>query len=104
MAVEIALHTVLKPGAQARYDEVHAVIPEELDRALREAGVLGWRIWRDGQHLFHLVRVADPAHMRRTLRDHPANKVWQQRMAELLEVADDYDDDGRGLPMVWELP
>jgi L-rhamnose mutarotase len=104
MAVEVALHTLLKPGAEAEYDRVHAVVPDDLDQALREAGVLDWRIWRDGRHLFHLVRVQDPVRMRRVLRDHPANQSWQRRMAGLLAVADDYDDDGRGLPMVWGLP
>lgn len=104
MAVEITLHTVLKPGAEPEYDRVHAVIPAELAGALRAAGVLSWRIWRDGRHLFHLVRVHDPARMRQELRAHPANVSWQRRMADLLEVADDYDDGGQGLPLVWELP
>lgn len=104
MAVEIALHTRLKPGAEAAYERIHAVIPEDLDAALREAGVLSWRIWRDGPDLFHLVRVEDPVRMRRHLRDHPANAVWQRRMAELLDVPDAYDDDATGLRLVWTLP
>ncbi|MFU8855007.1 FCD domain-containing protein [Micromonospora sp. SL1-18] len=53
----IALHTRLKPGKEAEYDNVHAVIPPELDIALRAAGVHSWRIWRDAQDLLHLVDV-----------------------------------------------
>ena len=49
----IALHTRLKAGREAEYERVHAVIPPDLDAALREAGVHEWRIWRDGQDLFH---------------------------------------------------
>ncbi|MEU0561327.1 L-rhamnose mutarotase [Dactylosporangium sp. NPDC006015] len=103
-AVEIALHTRLRPGAEEAYERIHAVIPADLDAALREAGVLSWRIWRDGLDLFHLVRVVDPVRMRRHLRDHPANQVWQQRMAALLDVPDTYDDGATGLGLVWKLP
>ncbi|MDP0396691.1 L-rhamnose mutarotase [Tsukamurella strandjordii] len=104
MTETIALHTRLKPGAEAEYDRVHAVIPTELDGALREAGVHSWRIWRDGRDLFHLVEVDDYRAMRLHLAEHPANVPWQARMAELLEVEDDYSGDDRGIPLVWALP
>lgn len=100
----IALHTRLKPGREQEYEDVHAVIPRELDAALREAGVTNWRIWRDGQDLFHVVECEDYRAMRDHLREHPANLPWQARMAELLEVADDYGGTDRGLRLVWELP
>ena len=100
----IALHTRLKPGREQEYEDVHAVIPRELDAALRAAGVTDWRIWRDGRDLFHLVECEDYRGMRDQLREHPANVPWQARMAELLEVADDYGGTDRGLRLVWELP
>ncbi|MGH3879461.1 MAG: L-rhamnose mutarotase [Actinophytocola sp.] len=102
--MRVALHTRLRPGKEREYERVHAVIPPELDIALREAGVSAWRIWRDGLDLFHLVEVADYAGMRRALRDHPANVAWQARMAELLDVEDDYSGTDTGLDLVWELP
>ncbi|MCH7230901.1 L-rhamnose mutarotase [Glycomyces sp. L485] len=101
---QVALHTRLKVGREADYDRIHATIPAELDTALREAGVKRWRIWRHGRDLFHLVDVEDYQAMRHALRDHPANVPWQERMAELLEVPDDYSGADRGLPLVWELP
>jgi L-rhamnose mutarotase len=100
----IALHTRLKPGREADYERVHAVIPADLDVALREAGVRSWEIWRDGRELFHLVEVDDYQAMRRKLADHPANVPWQARMAELLEVQDDYSGDDLGIVKVWQLP
>ncbi|OLZ56628.1 hypothetical protein BS329_03140 [Amycolatopsis coloradensis] len=100
----MALHTRLKPGKEAEYESVHAVIPVDLDEALRSAGVRSWRIWRAGLDLFHLVEVEDYAKMRATLRDHPANIPWQARMSELLDVEDDYSGDDSGLGLVWELP
>ncbi|WP_304454353.1 L-rhamnose mutarotase [Nocardiopsis sp. YSL2] len=100
----VALHTRLKPGREADYDRVHATIPPGLETAIRRAGVHGWRIWRDGRDLFHVVDVEDYQAMRRALRDHPENVPWQARMAELLEVEDDYSGHDGGIPLVWELP
>jgi L-rhamnose mutarotase len=99
----VALHTVLREGAEAEYDRVHATIPDDLRAALVDAGVRQWRIWRDGRHLFHLVDVDDYHRMRHTLRDHPANVPWQARMSQLLEVEDDYSGTDNGLDLVWEL-
>lgn len=104
MTESIALHTRLKPGMEQEYAAAHAGIPSELVEALKEAGVRNWRIWRSGQDLFHLVEVDDYQSMRRALADHPANVPWQARMAELLEVQDDYSGNDRGIPKVWELP
>lgn len=100
----VALHTRLIAGREADYDRIHAVIPAELDSALRDAGVHDWRIYRSGQDLFHLVDCDDYARMRAFLRDHPANLPWQARMDDLLEVGDDYSGDDTGIPLVWSLP
>jgi len=100
----IALHTRLKEGAEDEYERVHAAIPDELDERLRSAGVTSWSIWRSGRDLFHLVEVADHVAMRRRLADDPVNVAWQGRMAELLEVEDDYSEGSAGLPLVWRLP
>jgi L-rhamnose mutarotase len=99
----IALHTKLAPGKEDEYEKVHAVIPADLDAALREAGVHSWRIWRDGRDLFH-VEVEDYLQMRHLLCDHPANIPWQARMSELPEVEDDYSGGDMGIGLVWELP
>ena len=104
MVESIALHTRLKPGAELAYREAHANIPPELVSALKGAGVLNWRIWRSGLDLFHVVDVDDYQAMRRALADHPANVPWQLRMAELLEVQDDYSGNDSGIQKVWELP
>ncbi|WP_287930325.1 L-rhamnose mutarotase [Arthrobacter sp.] len=100
----IALHTRIKAGREAEYDAVHAAISDELDAALRAAGVAGWTIWRSGRELFHVVEVADYQAMRRELAHNPVNTAWQAVMAELLEVGDDYSGADMGLAKVWELP
>lgn len=35
--MRVALHTRLKPGREAEYAQAHAVIPRDLDVALRDA-------------------------------------------------------------------
>ncbi len=104
MAERIALHTRLKPGREADYERVHATVPDALDARLRAVGVRAWSIWRSGRDLFHLVEVDDYAAMRHALADDPVNVAWQGRMAELLEVEDDYSGGDHGLPLVWTLP
>ncbi|MFB9165116.1 MULTISPECIES: L-rhamnose mutarotase [Arthrobacter] len=104
MSQKIALHTRLKPGKEAEYDAVHAHISDELDAALRTAGVTAWNIWRSGRELFHVVEVADYQAMRKELATDPVNIEWQAVMSELLEVEDDYSGDDMGLAQVWELP
>lgn len=100
----IALHTRLKAGREDEYERLHAVIPAELDRELRAAGVHEWRIWRSGRDLFHCLQVDDYQAMRRRLGRSPVNAAWQARMAELLELEDDYSGQDSGLPLVWALP
>ena len=100
---EIALHTRLRAGSEADYERLHARIPAAMVAALQEAGVRDWRIWRDGQDLFHLVDVADYDAMREILRTHPANIAWQAQVTEVLEVADDLSGKDDSLTLLWTL-
>lgn len=104
MTQKIALHTRLKPGKEAEYEAVHARISDELDAALRSAGVTGWNIWRSGRELFHVVEVDDYQAMRLQMAADPVNIAWQEVMSGLLEVEDDYSGSDSGLSKVWELP
>jgi L-rhamnose mutarotase len=101
--MEVALHTRLKPGAEAAYEAAHREVPPELVAAIRAAGARRWRIWRSGLDLFHLVECDDYARLLAELADLPVNVAWQARMGELLDVAHDYGAADAGLPLVWEL-
>lgn len=58
--MELILHrTTLKPGAADAYRELHSRIPKAFADALREAGVLQWSIWRDGNQLIHVIETRD---------------------------------------------
>ncbi|MFI6324065.1 L-rhamnose mutarotase [Nonomuraea sp. NPDC050556] len=98
----LALRTRLKPGCEEIYDREHAVIPADLDAAMRENGLHSWRIYRDGLDLFHYVEVDDFAALQEALRDHPADIAWQKQMNRLLDG--DFAKNVTGLKLVWELP
>jgi L-rhamnose mutarotase len=98
---EIALHTRLKPGTEETYEHVHAVIPAELDVALRRAGVASWSIWRDGLDLFHRVEVESFQRMGELLSTDPADIEWQERISLLLDAA---GATAGPLGRVWSLP
>ena len=99
----VALHTRLKPGAEAGYEAAHREVPPELVQAIKAAGAHRWRIWRSGLELFHLVECDDYARLLAELEDLPVNVAWQARMGELLDVVHDYGEPAAGLPLVWEL-
>jgi len=101
VAEKIALHTRLRLGAELAYEAVHAEIPRELDSALRTAGMRSWKIWRDGQDLFHVVDVDDFARMGEILRDDPADIAWQERISAFVEPT---TIAGGPLLPVWSLP
>jgi L-rhamnose mutarotase len=100
---QIALHTVLRPGCEQDYRDIHASIPADVASALTAHGVREWRIWVHGRHVFHLVDVDDYRAMRHGLRDHPANVAWQALVGPLHEVADDYSGGDDGVPLLWSL-
>lgn len=101
----VALHTRLKPGAEAAYEQAHREVPAELTAAMRAAGVHAWTIWRSGLELFHVIECDDYAALLAELEQLPVNVTWQARMAELLAVTHDYSGAGaaQGLPVAWEL-
>lgn len=102
--MRVALHTRLRPGTEAAYDQAHREVPAALVLAIRRAGAHRWTIWRSGLDLFHVIECDDYPRLLAELAGLPVNVAWQARMAELLDVVHDYTDAGAGLPVAWELP
>jgi L-rhamnose mutarotase len=82
----VALHTRLKANRIEDYERVHAIIPADLDAALKQAGVASWTIWRDGQDLFHRLEVADFDAMELALRGSAADREWQLIVGPMTEA------------------
>lgn len=99
----VAKRTVLRPGLGPEYDIVHREIPDDLRAALTRAGVRHWRIWRDGDELFHVIDVEDRARMGDILAADPANVAWQRIIGRLLDPDQSRVGDGADLPLVWSL-
>lgn len=76
--------TRLAPGRELDYERFHRAIPADLDRAMRHAGVLGWRIYRDGTTLTHVVEACDRMRMQALLDADPTNRAWQTQVAPYL--------------------
>ncbi|MDT0542620.1 MULTISPECIES: L-rhamnose mutarotase [Streptomyces] len=107
--MRVALHSVLKEGQEAGYEEVHATVPADLLEALGRAGITNWRIWRSGRHLFHLVDCEDFAAAMAALDQDPVNHRWQ---AFIGDYVDHFETTGgtpagpsvdMALGQVWEL-
>lgn len=88
--MKVGLHTRLKPGAEQRYDQVHAAVWPEVLAAIRRVGVTKWLIFRDGLDLFHYIECEDYDRAIAELALDPVNQRWQAEMAPMMEVAHDY--------------
>ncbi|MEU7245027.1 L-rhamnose mutarotase [Streptomyces sparsogenes] len=109
MAMRVALHSVLREGREAGYEEVHATVPADLLEALGRAGITNWRIWRSGRHLFHLVDCEDFAAAMAALDRDPVNHRWQEFIGDYVDHFETTDGTPAGpsaemaLGQVWEL-
>ena len=46
--MRVALHSVLRDGHEASYDEAHAAVPDELAEPFGRVGIHDWSVWRSG--------------------------------------------------------
>ena len=101
----IALHSVLREGQEAAYEEEHARVWPELLATMQAAGIRDWTIWRSGRHLFHLVDTDDFAGARTRLADDPVDQRWQQHMAAFVDHFEENEAGEAGLSLrhVWTM-
>jgi L-rhamnose mutarotase len=102
--MNVGLHTRLKPGSEARYEQAHQAVWPEILAAIRGAGVRKWLIFRDGLDLFHYIECDDYERAIAELARNPVNQRWQAEIAPMMAVAHDYS--GRSsdrLPIIFEL-
>lgn len=88
MVIE-SVRTTLRVEAAKEYHRVHSQIPEQIAAALREAGVVRWGIWRDGDTLFHVIETRDGVEaMERRMTAHGSiDPVWDALIATLVDTS-----------------
>lgn len=93
--------TRLRPGAAAEYRRVHASIPEPLADALASCGLISWRIWIDGETLFHAIETRDgrEAMVERMSKLPPVDPAWDALIATLVDPS---PEAASALDAVWE--
>ena len=92
--------TRLLQGREANYRVIHSRIPEAVAIALHDAGVVSWRIWEDGQSLFHAIETREgyPAMIEKIESLGPIDTEWDAVIASLLDTTSGSDV---LLPLVW---
>jgi L-rhamnose mutarotase len=100
----VGLHTRLRPGAEARYDDLHRTVWPDVLAAIERVGITRWLIFRDGVDLFHYVECDDYEAAIKALAADPVNVRWQAEVAPLMAKAHDYSGEGSDrLPAIFEL-
>ena len=96
----VGWRTRILPGFEEEYARVHSRIPDAVAAALRTAGVLEWRIWRDGRTLFHVIETTHGRNAMgaRMAELGPIDPAWDELIATMLDAS---DDAGALLPLVW---
>ena len=102
--MRVGLHTRLKAGTEARYEEYHREVWLEVLAANRRAGVTKYVIFRDGLDLFHYIECEDFDRAIAELAKDPINLRWQAEMAPMMAAATDFSGENRDrMPVIFEL-
>ena len=102
MTVVEGYRTRVRVGQAAEYSRIHARLPEAIGQALRECGLIDWRIWIDGETLFHAIETRDgrEAMSQRMASRTPIDPGWSALIDSLV---DDAPDSRTPLSLVWRL-
>lgn len=79
----------IKTDAIEGYERDHKNVWPELLAKLKEVGISDYSIFRRGQDLFLVMRVANFDAAWRKLDNDPVNLRWQQKMAKYFEPVPD---------------
>lgn len=93
--------TRLWPGAAEAYARTHSRIPEDLHAALTRCGLVRWRIWVDGETLFHVIETRD-GRERLVERMNTLPQVDAAWDAAIAGFVDDASGSSAPLPLVWD--
>jgi L-rhamnose mutarotase len=100
----VAFRMTLNPGCEAEYQRRHDQIWPELAAAIRQAGVIDYRIFLDPQSrgLF-AVMTRRRDHGLDALTDMPVMRRWWTMMADIMETAPDNAPVSHSLALMFDL-
>jgi L-rhamnose mutarotase len=102
--MQVGLHTRLKPGVEARYEEYHRAVWPDVLKAIRRAGIAKYLIFRDGLDLFHYIECDDYDRSIAELAQDQVNIRWQAEMAPMMAKAHDFSGESSDrLPLIFQL-
>ncbi len=102
--MEVGLHTKIKPGAEARYDEYHRAVWPDVLHAIREAGITRYVIFRDGLDLFHFIECEDYDRAIAEIAKDSTSMRWEAEIATMMAVTHDFSgESGDRMKKIFEL-
>jgi L-rhamnose mutarotase len=81
---EHAFHLKLKPGALARYKELHTPVPDLITKQLKHAGVHDFSIFSDAEDIFGIMHFKDKEVFKKAMQDDVAPE-WTQAVIDICE-------------------
>jgi L-rhamnose mutarotase len=87
--MQVGLRTRIKPGAEARYEEYHSAVWPDVLKAIREAGITRYVIFRDGLDLFHYIECEDYDRAIAEIAKDPTSMRWEAEIATMMAVTHD---------------
>ena len=102
--MQVGLHTRVKPGSEARYEEYHrAVWPEVVDE-IRRAGITKYVIFRDGLDVFHYIECEDYDRAIAEIAMDAISMKWEAEISTMMEATHDFSGEGGDrMKKIWEL-
>jgi len=88
--MEVGLRTRIKPGSEERYEEYHRAVWPDVLRAIRQAGITKYLIFRDGLELFHYIECEDYDRAVAELAQDPTSMRWEAEIATMMAVTHDF--------------
>lgn len=102
--MQVGLHTRLKPGAEARYDEYHRAVWPDVTEAIRGAGITSYVIFRDGLDVFHYIECGDYDRAIAEIGKDPTSMRWEREISTMMEVTHDFSGESSDrMRKIWEL-
>lgn len=102
--MNVGLRTRIKPGSEERYEAYHRAVWPDVAKAIREAGITKYVIFRDGLDVFHYIECEDYDRAIAQIAQDPVSMRWEAEIGAMMETTHDFSgESGDRLKKIWEL-